>query len=152
MSITNAGQPYLFGTVASVSKDAMRGNGVFIWQMWYSPKKVQNNHGKSRITLKQNNLYNPPSSTPVFAMQEDGKDYNSQRLEYTNIVSNTLFLVLCNALGYPGDVANFLINMLAMRITGVGVLTCSRSLTQAYTMECVNCRVKASLEISISFS
>ncbi len=51
-------------------------------------------------------------------MQEDEKDYNNQRLEYTDIVSNTLFLVLCNAFSYPGDVANFLMNILAMRITG----------------------------------
>ena len=49
-------------------------------------------------------------------MQEDGKDYNSQRLEYTNIVSNPLFLVLCNALGYPSDVADFLMNMSVIRI------------------------------------
>jgi hypothetical protein len=30
-------------------------------------------------------------------------------LEHTDVVANALFLVLCDALGYPGDVANFLL-------------------------------------------
>jgi hypothetical protein len=34
---------------------------------------------------------------------------NMKRLEYTNVVSYPILLILCNALGNPCDVANLLL-------------------------------------------
>ena len=79
-------------------------------------------------------------------------EYMRPNLEHADVVPNPLFLVLRDALCYPGDVPNFLAWSISYaQIATRGRLACSRSLTQAYTTACVNCRVKASLEISISF-
>jgi hypothetical protein len=87
------------------------------------------------------------------AMQENNTyEYKCPSLEHANIISNALFLVLRDAFRYPGDVADFLLRDVSrLQHKTRRKHTCSRSLTQAYTTACVNCRVNASLEISISF-
>lgn len=96
-------------------------------------------------------------------------------LKHTDVVADALFLVLRNAFGNPGDVADFLlcqcqryvlkrywckIHILMIEYLDDVArrerkdrqwLTCSLNLTHAYTTACVNCRVNVIFEISISF-
>lgn len=66
---------------------------------------------KGRYSLDFENRYTDQTVTPPNTLDNQrnhAMDTYITRSENTDVVANTLFLVLRNALGYPSDVANLL--------------------------------------------